>query len=144
MTTLCALLLFKPTISSSLDDVHTLCPLTFSFRSSAPARKLLLFLLLLPAAAWITPLSMALTSPPGGFFLLFFFLPNCLFNQATPHQCNIDCLPVVCSALSGLERSMMVVNMNDFVLRFSIHSSSSIFRSEEQRNNMAAAGCFEL
>ncbi len=99
---------------------------------------------LTPAAAWITPLSMALTSLPGGFLLFFFFLPNCLLNQATPHQCNIDCLPVVCSALSGLERSMMVVNMNDFVLRFSIHSSSSIFRSQEQRNNMAAAGCFEL
>jgi hypothetical protein len=99
---------------------------------------------LTPAAAWITPLSMALTSLPGGFFFFFFFLPNCLLNQATPHQCNIDCLPVVCSTLSGLERSMMVVNMNGFVLRFSIHSSSSIFRSEEQRNNMAAAGCFEL
>jgi len=82
--------------------------------------------------------------PPGGFFLFVFFLPNCLLNQATPHQCNIDCLPVVCRTLSGLERSMMVVNMNGFVLLFRIHSSSSIFRSEERRNNMAVAGCFEL
>ncbi len=124
----------------------SICNLQFSNRNQEHCYCVCMRLT--PAAAWITPLSMALTSLPGGFFFFFFFffffLPNCLLNQATPHQCNIDCLPVVCSTLSGLERSMMVVNMNGFVLRFSIHSSSSIFRSEEQRNNMAAAGCFEL